>query len=223
MGSLSGGGRAIRPPTARSFPGQGLRTHAKNTLRTAPLQPAPEPVYEGGARSPTKPTNPYIVVSISQKRHFEQQKCKGFLHRVCEAFFGRVYRKNGAKRGFWPSFGQKRPSAPRRDKKKGAAGMICRRRHSQKSQWGGLEDPQVRQSEFVSPGFAGRAGSLRPWAQTFLKHPAKKIGVSRAFPTHDSRCRRCRACRGRRRRRGGSIPGAGAGEARKGAARRPTG
>lgn len=118
MGSLSGGGRAIRPPTARSFPGQGLRTHAKNTLRTAPLQPAPEPVYEGGARSPPKPTNPYIVVSISQKRHFEQQKCKGFLHRVCEAFFGRVYRKNGAKRGFWPSFGQKRPSAPRRDKKR---------------------------------------------------------------------------------------------------------
>ena len=224
MGSLSGGGRAIRPPTARSFPGQGLRTHAKNTLRTAPLQPAPEPVYEGGARSPPKPTNPYIVVSISQKRHFEQQKCKGFLHRVCEAFFGRVYRKNGAKREFWPSFGRKRPPSPRKSgKKRGAAGMICRRRHSQKAQWGGLEDPQGRQSEFVSPGFAGRAGRLRLWAQTFLKHPAKKIGVSRAFPTHDSRCRRCRACRGRRRRRGGSIRGAGAGEARKGAARRPTG
>ena len=264
MGSLSGGGRAIRPPTARSFPGQGLRTHAKNTLRTAPLQPAPEPVYEGGARSPPKPTNPYIVVSISQKRHFEQQKCKGFLHRLCKGFFGRVYRKNGAKREFWPSFGRKRPPSPRKSGKKRGGGLICRRRHSQKAQWGGLEDPQVRQSEFVSPGFsrslnrrggrwprpplvslptfgslwplrgqvptghtlpsgAGRAGSLRPWAQTFLKHPAKKIGVSRAFPTHDSRCRRCRACRGRRRRRGGSIPGAGAGEARKGAARRPTG
>src|SRR5699024_5313758 len=27
------------------------------------------------------------------------------------------------------------------------------------------------------PSGAGRAGSLRPWAQTFLKHPAKKIGV----------------------------------------------
>ena len=223
MGSLSGGGRAIRPPTARSFPGQGLRTHAKNTLRTAPLQPAPEPVYEGGARSPPKPTNPYIVVSISQKRHFEQQKCKGFLHRVCEAFFGRVYRKKRRETGFLAIFRPETPVRAAPGQKKGAAGMICRRRHSQKAQWGGLEDPQVRQSEFVSPGFAGRAGSLRPWAQTFLKHPAKKIGVSRAFPTHDSRCRRCPACRGRRRRRGGSIRGAGAGEARKGAARRPTG
>ena len=59
------------------------------------MQPAPEPMYEGGARSPTKPTNPYNVVSISQKRHFEQQKCKGFLHRVCEAFFGGLTEKNG--------------------------------------------------------------------------------------------------------------------------------
>ena len=75
------------------------------------------------------------------------------------------------------------------------------------------------------PYGAGRAGSLRPWAQTFLKHPAKKIGVSRAFPAHvrRSRYRRCPACRGRRRRRGGSTPGAGAGEAPRAAARSPTG
>ena len=161
-----------------------------------------------------------------------------------------------------------RPETPVRAApgQKRGGGLICRRRHSQKAQWGGLEDPQVRQSEFVSPGFsrslnrrggrwprpplvslptfgslwplrgqvptghtlpsgAGRAGSLRPWAQTFLKHPAKKIGVSRAFPAHvrRSRYRRCRACRGRRRRRGGSTPGAGAGEAPRAAARSPRG
>ena len=160
--------RRTRPPAADRLiiPGAWLRTHAKNTLRTAPLQPAPEPVYEGGARSPTKPTNPYIVVIISQKRHFEQQKCKGFLHRLCKGFFGRVYRKNGAKREFWPSFGRKRPPSPRKSGKKRGGGLICRRR---------------------------------------------------------SRYRRCPACRGRRRRRGGSTPGAGAGEAPRAAARSPRG
>ena len=37
------------------------------------------------------------------------------------------------------------------------------------------------QSGFVSPGFAGRAGSLRPWAQTFLKHLAEKAAVGGLF------------------------------------------
>ena len=37
------------------------------------------------------------------------------------------------------------------------------------------------QSGFVSPGFAGRAGSLRPWAQTFLKHLAKKATAGGLF------------------------------------------
>ena len=46
---------------------------------------------------------------------------------------------------------------------------------------GGLEGPQALQSGFVSPGFAGRAGSLRPWAQTFLKHLAEKAAVGGLF------------------------------------------
>ena len=33
----------------------------------------------------------------------------------------------------------------------------------------------------VSPGFAGRAGSLRPPAQTFLKHPPEKIAAGELF------------------------------------------
>ena len=192
------------------------------------------------------------------------------MQRISSQTLQRLFRaglpKKRRKRPLWPSFGQKRPPSPRKSGKKRGGGLICRRRHSQKAQWGGLEDPQVRQSEFVSPGFsrslnrrggrwprpplvslptfgslwplrgqvptghtlpsgAGRAGSLRPWAQTFLKHPAKKIGVSRAFPAHvrRSRYRRCPACRGRRRRRGGSTPGAGAGEAPRAAARSPRG
>ena len=285
------------------------------------LQPAPEPVYEGGARSPTKPTNPYIVVSISQKRHFEQQKCKGFLHRLCKGFFGRVYRKNAGNGRFGRLLA--RNARLRREKaaKKGAAGLFAAadtrkrlngevwrtrrsakvnsyrpafpgrsifaegaerahrsfrslanigvlradrahplyllvRKYRRSARWPraalvfahafgslcrlwrqqptGLTLPsgaplgRFGPSAQVPTGLAlpygaGRAGNLRPWAQTFLKHPAKKIGVSRAFPTHDSRYRRCPACRGRRRRRGGSIPGAGAGEAPRAAARSPRG
>ena len=37
------------------------------------------------------------------------------------------------------------------------------------------------QSAIVSPGSAGRAGSLRPWAQTFLKHWRKKIAAGELF------------------------------------------
>ena len=85
------------------------------------MQPAPEPMYEGGARSPTKPTNPYNVVSISQKRHFEQQKCKGFLHRVCEAFFGGFTEKN-AKAAALAIFRPETPAfAAKEGPKKGAA------------------------------------------------------------------------------------------------------
>ena len=47
--------------------------------------------------------------------------------------------------------------------------------------WGGLEGPQVLQNEIVSPGFAGRAGSLRPAAQTFLTLLAKKAGADGLF------------------------------------------
>ena len=46
---------------------------------------------------------------------------------------------------------------------------------------GGLEGPRALQSGFVSPGLAGRAGSLRPWAQTFLKHLAKKAAIGGLF------------------------------------------
>ena len=50
-----------------------------------------------------------------------------------------------------------------------------------KSFSGGLEGPQALQSGFVSPGFAGRAGSLHPWAQTFLKLLAEKAGAGGLF------------------------------------------
>ena len=56
------------------------------------------------------------------------------------------------------------------------AGSDC-----QKNLSGGLEGPQALQSEFVSPGFAGRAGSLRPLAQTFLKHLAEKAAAGGLF------------------------------------------
>ena len=46
---------------------------------------------------------------------------------------------------------------------------------------GGLEGPKVLQSEIVSPGFAGRAGSLRLWAQTFRKPLAEKIAEGELF------------------------------------------
>src|SRR5699024_10118387 len=51
---------------------------------------------------------------------------------------------------------------------------------------GGLEGPQALQSGFVSPGFAGRAGRLRPWAQTFLKHLAKKAAIGGLFRQTES-------------------------------------
>lgn len=108
-------------------PGAWLRTHAKNTLRTAPLQPAPEPVYEGGARSPPKPTNPYIVVSISQKRHFEQQKCKGFLHRLCEGFFGGLTEKNGPDGRFGRLSARNAPRAVGKGKKGAAAAQTIKK------------------------------------------------------------------------------------------------
>ena len=55
-----------------------------------------------------------------------------------------------------------------------------------KSIWGGLEGQQALQSGFVSPGFAGRAGSLRPWAQTFLKLLAKKAAAGGLFRQADA-------------------------------------
>ena len=61
---------------------------------------------------------------------------------------------------------------------------------------GGLEGPQALQSEFVSPGFAGRAGSLRPWAQTFLKLLAEKAAAGGLF----------RQTEGRRNRRPFCVP-----------------
>ena len=176
-----------------------------------------------GARGPRQ--SPRTLISLllyHRKGILNSKNAKDFFTEFAKPFSGGFTEKT-ARNGVSGHLSARNARPRRAGTKKGAAGMICRRRHSQKAQWGGLEDPQVRQSEFVSPGFAGRAGSLRPWAQTFLKHPAKKIGVSRAFPTHDSRYLQFPACRGRRRRRGGSIRGAGAGEARKGAARRPTG
>ena len=59
--------------------------------------------------------------------------------------------------------------------------MPCRPQAADKHFPGGLEGPQALQSGFVSPGFAGRAGSLRPWAQTFLKHLAKKAAIGGLF------------------------------------------
>ena len=49
---------------------------------------------------------------------------------------------------------------------------------------GGLEGPQVLQNVFVSPGFAGRAGSMRPWAQTFLIASVGKGRCRQTFSTH---------------------------------------
>ena len=46
---------------------------------------------------------------------------------------------------------------------------------------GGLEGPKALQSEIVSPGFAGRAGSLRLWAQTLRKPLAEKIAEGELF------------------------------------------
>ena len=46
---------------------------------------------------------------------------------------------------------------------------------------GGSEGPRALRSEFVSPGFAGRAGSLRPWAQTIPKHLSEKIAAGELF------------------------------------------
>ena len=54
--------------------------------------------------------------------------------------------------------------------------------------WGGLEDPQALQNEIVSHGFAGRAGSLRPWAQTFLKLLAEKAGAAGLFRHAEGAC-----------------------------------
>ena len=218
-----------------------------------------------GARGPRQ--SPRTLISLlvyHRKGIFEQQKCKGFLHRVCEAFFREAgLPKKTARNGVSGHLSARNARPRRAGQKKGAAGMICRadtRKRLNGEVWRTRRSAKVNSYRPAFPGRsifaagagrahrsfaphlrslcrlwrqqptgltlpsgAGRAGSLRPWAQTFLKHPAKKIGVSRAFPTHDSRCRRCPACRGRRRRRGGSIRGAGAGEARKGAARRPTG
>ena len=67
-----------------------------------------------------------------------------------------------------------------------APGQPARRSTCLKPIWGGLEGPQVLQSEFVSPGFAGRAGSLRPWAQTFLKLLAKKAAAGGLFRQADA-------------------------------------
>ena len=217
-----------------------------------------------GARGPRQ--SPRTLISLllyHRKGILNSKNAKDFFTEFAKPFSGGFTEKT-AQNGVSGHLSARNARPRRAGTKKGAAGMICRRRHSQKAQWGGLEDPQVRQSEFVSPGFsrslnrrggrwprpplvslptfgslwplrgqvptghtlhsgAGRAGSLRPWAQTFLKHPAKKIGVSRAFPTHDSRYLQFPACRGRRRRRGGSIQGAGAGEAPRAAARSPTG
>ena len=195
MGSLSGGGRALRPPTARSFPGQGLRTHAKNTLRTAPLQPAPEPVYEGGARSPTKPTNPYIVVIISQKRHFEQQKCKGFLHRLCKGFFGRVYRKNAGNGRFGRLLA--RNARLRREKaaKKGAAGLFAAadtRKRLNGEVWRTRRSAKVNSYRPAFPGrsiFAEGAGRA---LRSFRSPPSGRFAL-RATAHRADASLRCRA------------------------------
>ena len=90
---------------------------------------------------------------------------------------------------------------PTQETRLGAGGGGCRRAlrpHQPSEVWRAA----ALQNVFVSPGFAGRAGSLRPWAQTFLtpaaarraggkaagevggrRDPAEKTGASRAFPT----------------------------------------
>ena len=56
-------------------------------------------------------------------------------------------------------------------------------RRLSKSLFGEVWRATALQNEIVSPGFAGRAGSLRPAAQTFLTLLAKKAGADELFDT----------------------------------------
>ena len=107
-----------------------------------------------GARGPRQSPRTLISLLVYHRKGILNSKnAKDFFTEFAKPFSGGFTEKtarNGVSGHL--SAGNARRGAP--GQKKGAAWMICRRRHSQKAQWGGLEDPQVRQSEFVSPGFS---------------------------------------------------------------------